>query len=952
MRKFISRNSIVCILLALCMMAGLVPLAIGSRVVYAESVSEPVSETLTVSDGWIYQLLKDGTALLLGHTDASVKALSLPESVDSIWVSGVGKDAFSAQTLLERVTIPSSIRHIDATAFSAQAALVVRGYHGSAAMTFARNRGAAFSTLSSFDFRNDVLDLSGMSAGQWRMTGSTLEVDAPYSALIRTGAKLYLPPCAGYSKGRPVTVSAVTGSGTVYAVVEDLDFTETLASYEAHNIHLVPDYSSFVPAEGVTMGLSAVSKGDLAGSLPLNVTWHVDESTQVTLSSSLSLDAYMDVDYDGTNFSLYQHDVTVSMKDINLTVTSGMPDDASKFATQEVSKYNMRVKRIGKINLGSTALVSAWAEVYVKYSLSGSVSVYCPSISITHHAKWTELDGFSQSLERNTNPFSFGTLKGELKLGPEVDVSVRIGFLDTKFSVKVASFSMFVGFTLQAQLCELTPCADIQLTFGYEGSLKIGWIESKKKIPGVAQREKGFIDTYLEWKLPEAPPIEIMKKHLENLETLQDVCDYADNICTVEFVSRSADTFPAQQVEKGDYASHPGTPIRAGYTFTGWYKDAACTDYFYFFYPVEDNHLVLYAGWKSEMATPTPEIDSFPYSTPSPTPRPTMSMSSPTPVPQVTDYYTPIEYPADHLTAGGLTSGALYTVLNKKFSEPDGGWLITGINTGQDFVNDDYDRILTYQIFDHWESTITPEQALGLTMPFTPLNYPHYFHEVFRKETVPYYFSLNIPSTMYSHDPGACGHCYLGACDNPQYPVVGFSDSASVYRSASYLTSVTLPRSFDMLPSGIFSGADRMKTFNFSGIKKIGATAFQYSALESVVLDSGTVVDTSAFNHCAKLTKLVLPNDTERVVLLDCAALPQITIPTGAAYVSLTDCRALTSLTIPDGVESVTLDGCISLKTLTVGANVKNVRITNCPALETVTLSSGVEKFHIEPSMM
>lgn len=52
-----------------------------------------------------------------------------------------------------------------------------------------------------------------------------------------------------------------------------------------------------------------------------------------------------------------------------------------------------------------------------------------------------------------------------------------------------------------------------------------------------------------------------------------------------------------QTVKSGGYAVMPITPERKGYTFGGWYKDAACTTSFTLTTPVtEDLHL--YAGWK------------------------------------------------------------------------------------------------------------------------------------------------------------------------------------------------------------------------------------------------------------------------------------------------------------------------------------------------------------------
>ena len=69
---------------------------------------------------------------------------------------------------------------------------------------------------------------------------------------------------------------------------------------------------------------------------------------------------------------------------------------------------------------------------------------------------------------------------------------------------------------------------------------------------------------------------------------------------TVTFHENAAGVYnmpPSQTVENGQAAVESITPQRDGYTFDGWYKDAACTTSFTLTTPVtEDLHL--YAGWK------------------------------------------------------------------------------------------------------------------------------------------------------------------------------------------------------------------------------------------------------------------------------------------------------------------------------------------------------------------
>ncbi len=56
----------------------------------------------------------------------------------------------------------------------------------------------------------------------------------------------------------------------------------------------------------------------------------------------------------------------------------------------------------------------------------------------------------------------------------------------------------------------------------------------------------------------------------------------------------------AQKISAGSCATVPDNPERAGYSFTGWYTNRACTSAFDFATPIEDD-LTLYAGWMKQI---------------------------------------------------------------------------------------------------------------------------------------------------------------------------------------------------------------------------------------------------------------------------------------------------------------------------------------------------------------
>ena len=61
----------------------------------------------------------------------------------------------------------------------------------------------------------------------------------------------------------------------------------------------------------------------------------------------------------------------------------------------------------------------------------------------------------------------------------------------------------------------------------------------------------------------------------------------------------------AQTVESGKTATKPADPTESGWTFGGWYKEAACNNAFNFSTPITGN-ITLYAKWTKVAGDPVP----------------------------------------------------------------------------------------------------------------------------------------------------------------------------------------------------------------------------------------------------------------------------------------------------------------------------------------------------------
>ncbi|MBO0458316.1 InlB B-repeat-containing protein, partial [Enterococcus hulanensis] len=68
----------------------------------------------------------------------------------------------------------------------------------------------------------------------------------------------------------------------------------------------------------------------------------------------------------------------------------------------------------------------------------------------------------------------------------------------------------------------------------------------------------------------------------------------------VTFETDGGSSVAKQTVEDGSKASKPSNPTKAGYDFTGWYKDKGCTEVFDFDKEVIAEATTIYAGWKAK----------------------------------------------------------------------------------------------------------------------------------------------------------------------------------------------------------------------------------------------------------------------------------------------------------------------------------------------------------------
>jgi uncharacterized repeat protein (TIGR02543 family) len=82
---------------------------------------------------------------------------------------------------------------------------------------------------------------------------------------------------------------------------------------------------------------------------------------------------------------------------------------------------------------------------------------------------------------------------------------------------------------------------------------------------------------------------------------------------TVTFNSQSGSSVAAKKVNAGSTVSAPGNPARTGYTFGGWYKEAACVNKWNFATDKVTKSITLYAKWTAAFYKPVVKAASAGY---------------------------------------------------------------------------------------------------------------------------------------------------------------------------------------------------------------------------------------------------------------------------------------------------------------------------------------------------
>lgn len=150
------------------------------------------------------------------------------------------------------------------------------------------------------------------------------------------------------------------------------------------------------------------------------------------------------------------------------------------------------------------------------------------------------------------------------------------------------SLKLYIGDVEQSVTVSLNRSVDITIPYNVQAGMtyKIARISTK------GDGSVSFLDAGVDL---ENKTITVSTDSLGFYQVIEKKAVY-----TVSFDScRGSDVEAVTGLALGSTVSEPETPIREGFDFTGWYKDAACTSLWNFDVDTVSSDVTLYAGWRS-----------------------------------------------------------------------------------------------------------------------------------------------------------------------------------------------------------------------------------------------------------------------------------------------------------------------------------------------------------------
>lgn len=903
---------------------------------------DATDKTVYDSGDWVYRLDENGWAYLNGCQNITAEKLRVPGELDGHPVAGLDAGVFSNASGLRIVTLPAGIFQIDDKAFEGlEEQLTIQGYHGTAALQFASERGLVTRSLSVLYFQEDVIDFTNVRKNAYQLSGSTVTFPGPEGRSLKKGCLFFLPSTEDAYRVESILK---TSEGIVVETTTP-EAQEVLTRIKGNFDHMTLDRDHLVFADGVEV-LSVEER--LSGSLDIDflkftlkiptLKWPDDKlSGKNVFSSSFSFGATVSF---GISFS--------GSVDLQL-----FPWELNEFSFIVTTNTSINASLAGKLSwvfpLGEIPLFSS----IVKAGLTPKLSV-----SFEGSASWIVSSSEERGFEYIKDINKFRTINNcTKKKAPKLAIkalNVKLIFeikLEAPIIDEMAKVTFEIGFQLAAEMStnsvilrEEGPiieddhhiyeqldletleyfknrCFDVTLSLC--AGLKISIT-----LPGM-DWDWDLLNTSL--KLGAPFHMELQGGSLVRVSE----CTFIDGSKKYFYITLDLNDGRAPEiisVPKNGYINQEWLDRTVenapeGYSFAGWYTDAQFTT------PYEkkriNEKITLYARWiKNAQILELHDKILGNRSLLLPANEPILSyisnenavvqyifqgwfldqayshaVTTETIMPEETTHiYAKWKYDATYNPFEGAKSLALLTFERNN----SGGYTVTSCKKGATAIT----------IPDYYFSLPVTEIGNGCFQDCTRLRLVNVGGNVTSIANNAFKNCYDLNQVTLPNGVVSIGNSTFENCTNLKkldLPVTITSLGTSVFR-ASGLTSLIIPDSVTRIGSSLFYNCTSLQTVSIPNncISLPSSIFYGCSSLTQFQVPSGLqTVESSAFQGCAKLTSLILPESVTTIrssAFRDCSALSDFALPSGLLTLgssALQGCSSLTSISIPQKITSV-----------------------------------------------
>lgn len=471
------------------------------------SVAETPDELLTMGE-WRYWV-EDGQAIVAGYEDSKVTSLQIPAHLGGYPVTGIGKKAFSANTELRSIQIPTNVTKIADDAFAGLKAVMVRAYHGAYAHLFATSHKFQTVDLSTeCVFANGVIDLSGLPDGSYYdLSEESVSFKADEVSFLSVGQIINFPETPGYPTGLTKRVERITRSGDqITAYLSQPEWGECFELVSGEDT-LLFDWDNIIIRDSDFV----IDEYDAAGWISKSRLMHIETED----GSELELDLKLNfgepvVEYEvGTKLWYGLLVPEIKMAAVDLPVNTDIAFKISG-STKMVDPHSNRHAQLIKRNLfdlpvfSVMGVINGYVSVGVVVELEGEFAVSATINCVYHFEK--NNGKTNKSIEKHWNNLNV-EIQASLKAGPTVSAELVLGwksFNISFFSASIGAYLKLAGTAKRTSIHRGTQPSiqdvDASLHIVVEYSVKIGLIKYEYWDPIKRQNKERFLEWYYELK--------------------------------------------------------------------------------------------------------------------------------------------------------------------------------------------------------------------------------------------------------------------------------------------------------------------------------------------------------------------------------------------------------------------------------------------------------------------